>query len=185
LGFHINPAAVHNPFSMGLWLVNLLIFLVTLPLFGPVVIKAFRLERSARRLFGTAAQTVTSATNGFTARPFHAGKTEFTGEQLTGFTRYLSSQLVVCSIFTDDGIFLTFSMGKSPLAGNDPSAVSYIHFDPSGNIRVNIANRDYRKFRKKYSFDRLCEAVSALFKRFLQYYINNQESRIQTELSSS
>lgn len=185
MGIPVDPIAVKSPFHMGLWFVNLLIFLVTLPLFGPVPAKAFKLELSAKKLFRMAATTVSSTSDGFTSRPLHAGKTEFSKEQLTGFALYLSGQTVVFPVFTDSGIYLTFSMGKSPLSGTDPSAFSYLLFNPAGNISVNISERDYRQFRKTYSFDRLCESLGDVFKRFLLYYSSAQESKILTELAAS
>jgi hypothetical protein len=185
LGFHIDPGVVQNPFSMGLWLANLLIFLVTLPVFGPAVIKAFKLELSAKKLFGIAAQTVSSASDGFTSRPFHAGNMEYSKDQFAGFAQFLAGHMIVHPVFTESGTYLTFSMGKSPLAIHESSEVSYVAADHSGILTVHIAAWDYKRFRKELTFDQFCESMGMVFRRYMNYYLNNQENRIITELKST
>jgi hypothetical protein len=181
-GINISANPANNPFSMMTWLINLLIFLTLLPISGPVLLKAFRLEQSARKIFRTAAQTVTSSGDGFTSRPYYAGNAEYSKEQITRFTQYLAGQMLVYPVFSETGVSLTFSMGKSPLAINDCGEVSFVIFENSGKITVHIASGDYRRFRKQLTFDRLCESIGDTFRRFLNYYIQNQEARILAEL---
>jgi hypothetical protein len=178
----INPA--NNPFSMGIWMINLVVLLITLPIFGPAITKSFMLEQSAKRIFNTAAQTVISDGDGFTSRPYVAGNAQYSKEQITGFTQYLSGQMIVYPVFSDAGVFLTFSMGRSPLAMRETNKISYVSFDNGGNIIVHITKKDYKRFRKQLTFNRLCESLGDVFKRFLNYYVNSQEARILTELKS-
>jgi len=185
LGIDISPIPGNNPFNMMIWLINLLIFFILLAFTGPAVLKAFRLEQAARGIFRTAAQPVTASGNGFTSRPFFAGDAEYSKEQITGFTQYLASQLIVYPVYTEAGVFMTFSMGKSPLSIKDSSEISYITFENTGKISVHIASGDYKRFRKQLTFDRLCESLGDTFKRFLNYYVNNQENRILKELKST
>jgi hypothetical protein len=173
-----------NPFSMLIWIINLMILLILLPLMGPVILKAYKLELSARRLFRTAAQMVSTSKDGFTSRPYHAGNVEYSKEQIIGFTQYLSGQMIVHPVFTETGVYLTLSMGKSPLSIHDPTEISYIAFESTGNITVHIASLDYKKFSKELTFDRLCESLSDVFKRFMAYYKDGHEMRIITELKS-
>jgi len=182
IGFDVFITTANNPFSMGIWMINLVLLLIVIPIFGPIVSKSFQLEQSTKRIFITSAQTVISSGNGFTSRPYVAGKTTFPKEQITGFAQYLSGQMLAHPVFTNSGIFLTFSMGKSPLAIREPGEISYVSFENSGNITVHIAEKDYRRFRKQLTFDRLCESLGEVFKRFLNYYANNQEDRIAFEL---
>jgi len=184
LGIDISLIPGNNPFNMMIWLINLLIFFILLAFTGPPVLKAFRLEQAARGIFRTAAQPVTTSGNGFTSRPFFAGIAEYSKEQITGFTQYLASQLIAYPVYTEAGVFMTFSMGKSPLAIKDSSEISYITFENTGKISVHIASGDYKRFRKQLTFDRLCESLGDTFKRFLNYYVNNQESKILSELKS-
>lgn len=181
-GLDIGADPGKNPFSMLTWILNLIVFLVSVAVFGPVLFKALQLEQSSRKLFRMAAQTVTSATNGFTSRPFHAGDAGCTKDQITGFVQYLSALGSVRVIFRDEGTYLTFSMGKSPLAAKDPSETSYLLFDQACGLTVNIASGDYRKFSREFTFERLCGAVAGVFKRYIQYYVDGQESRILKEL---
>jgi hypothetical protein len=148
LGIDLRQGSIHNPFSMLTRIVNLFIFLVTLAVFGPVAGRAFHLERSAKRLFRLASLTITSETNGYTSRPFHAGSIDCSKDDLTGFAGYLAGKNIASPVFTDSGIFLTFSMGRSPLSVDNPMAVSNVRFDPAGNIRVNITPGDYKRFGK-------------------------------------
>jgi len=185
IGIDISTNPGHSPFTMMIWLINLILFLVSLPIFGPVVLKSFRLALSAKRIFNTAAQTVTSNGNGFTFRPYVAGNVSHPKEKITGLAQYLSGHMLVHPVFTGSGVFLTFSMGKSPLAIREPNEISYVSFENSGNISVHIAEKDYKRFRKQLTFDRLCEALGDVFKRLLDYYADNQEARILSELKST
>lgn len=183
-GINFESAARENPFSMVYWFLNLLVFLVLLPVTGPVLIKTFRLEKSAKQLFRLAAQPVTSSDKGFTPRPFNAGISNFSKEQVTGLAQYLSGKMIACPYFSEKGVFMAFSMGKSPVKIKDPSEVSYVSFEYSGNISVHIASADYTRFRNQLTFDRLCESMGKVFLRFMEDYANNQEGRIPATLKS-
>ena len=184
-GIHHIAGPDDHPFSMATWIINLLVFLVLLPLLGPPVVKAYRLEQSAKQLFRLASMPVSTAREGFTNRPFYAGNPGFTKEQFTGFATFLSINMIAFPIFTENSIVLTFSMGKSPLTARDPLEVSYILFDESGSLSVHISGSDYHKFKSRLTFDRLCESTGSLFMRFLEYYAGNKEARILSELKAS
>jgi hypothetical protein len=185
LGLDISSYPGSSPFSMLTWMINLLILFLLIAIMGPLVIKALRLEQSANQIFKTAAKPVISSGNGFTSRPFYAGNAEYSKEQITGFSQYLEGQMIVYPVYSETGVFLTFSMGKSPVAVKESSEISYITFENTGKIIVHIAFKDYKKFRKQLTFDHLCESLGDLFKRFLNYYVHNQESRILSELKST
>ncbi len=184
LGINISISPEDNPFSMFTWIINVIVLSILMAVTYPVLDKAFKLEKYARRIFKTAARTVYSATNGFTSRPYSAGHAEFTREQIIGFTHYLSGKIIVFPVYRENGIYLTFSMRRSPLSIHDPSEISYVNFDYEGKITVHISAKDYNRYKEELSFDQLCESMSDVFKRFLNYYINNQESRINLELKN-
>jgi hypothetical protein len=73
-------------------------------------------------------------------------------------------------------------MGRSPLSVHEPSEISYVQFDYGGSISVRIAQKDYIRFSRKFTFDLLCGSMEGVFRRFLEYYINNEEDRILIEL---
>ncbi|MBE9480144.1 MAG: hypothetical protein IMY69_00445 [Bacteroidetes bacterium] len=184
LGIDISINPEDNPFSMLTWVINAVVLLILMAVTSPVLNKAFKLEKSARRIFKTAASTVFSATNGFTSRPYSAGYAEYTKDQIIGFTHYLSGKIIVFPVYRENGIYLTFSMRRSPLSINEPSEISYVYFNYEGKITVHISAKDYKRYKEELSFDQLCESMSDVFKRFLNYYINNQESRIIPELNN-
>ena len=184
LGIDISINPEDNPFSMLTWVINAVVLLILMAVTSPVLNKAFKLEKSARRIFKTAASTVFSATNGFTSRPYSAGYAEYTKDQIIGFTHYLSGKIIVFPVYRENGIYLTFSMRRSPLSINEPSEISYVYFNYEGKITVHISSEDYKRYKEALSFDQLCESMSDVFKRFLNYYINNQESRIIPELNN-
>jgi hypothetical protein len=185
IGIDVEMNVFSNPFSMLTWIINLLIFLVTIPIFGPAMAKAFKLEQFSKKIFRIAAQTVSSSKNGFTSRPFYAGNMEYSKDQFTGFAQFLASHMIVHPVFSESGTYLTFSMGKSPFAIHEPSEVSYVAVDHTGILNVHIAAWDYKRFRKELTFDRLCESMGDVFRRYLNYYLNNQEARIITELKTA
>ncbi|MCK4639017.1 MAG: hypothetical protein KAT33_06320 [Bacteroidales bacterium] len=184
LGIDISINPEDNPFSMLTWVINAVVLLILMAVTSPVLNKAFKLEKSARRIFKTAASTVFSATNGFTSRPYSAGYAEYTKDQIIGFTHYLSGKIIVFPVYRENGIYLTFSMRRSPLSINEPTEISYVYFDYEGKITVHISAKDYKRYKEELSFDQLCGSMSDVFKRFLNYYINNQESRIIPELKN-
>jgi len=82
LGININVGQADNPFSMLIWFINLLFLIILAPVFLPVLIKSMRLENSAKKIFRNAARMIFSSTDGFTSRPFTAGSTDFSKEQI-------------------------------------------------------------------------------------------------------
>ncbi|MBI9036588.1 MAG: hypothetical protein JEY97_00525 [Bacteroidales bacterium] len=184
LGIDISINPENNPFSLLTWALNAVVLFILMAVTSPVLDKAFRLEKSARRLFKLAARTVYSVTDGFTSRPYLAGFAEYSQEQLIGFTNFLAGKTIAFPIYKENGIYLTFSMRRSPLSINEPSEISYVYFDYEGKIIVHLSETDYRRYKAELTFDQLCESMSDVFKRFLNYYINNQENRINLELNN-
>ena len=60
---------------------------------------------------------------------------------------------------------------------------SYVAFNYDGTVAVNIARKDYQKYKEEYTFDELCHALGDLFRRFLEYYRDGKEEKILEELS--
>jgi hypothetical protein len=76
-------------------------------------------------------------------------------------------------------------MNKSLIAINEGSEVSHVIIGNDGNVTVKVSDRDYRDYREKLSFDKLCESLSGIFIRFMEYYKGGLESRIMVELKSA
>jgi len=175
-------SGVTNPFSMLTWLINLLIFLAVASLTMPVFGKAFTLEGNAKKLFRLAALSVPGYGNGFTSRPFPGGVAACSEDQLKGFAQFMLRHLISIPVFSESGVILAFSMGRSPLSVLEPSEISYVKFDYGGSISVRVAERDYKKYSRKFTFDLLCRSMESVFRKFLAYYLNNEEDRILIEL---
>jgi len=121
---------------------------------------------------------------GYTARPYSAGKIEYSKENIYGFARFLKSKYITKPLFREQGVYLLFSMGETIIKDLEPERVSYILFDSSGQITVHIAPFDYKQYTKRFTFDQLCGSFGELFKRFLEYYNEGHEERIIAELKS-
>jgi hypothetical protein len=53
-----------------------------------------------------------------------------------------------------------------------------------GNVTVKVSDKDYRDYKERLSFDKLCTSVADIFIRFFEYYRKGLESRIMIELES-
>jgi hypothetical protein len=144
-----------------------------------------RFEANSRRLFRLASERIYQADNGYTERPYSGGKVECTKEELLGFARYLHGNYIVRAFYYETNVSLSFSMNKSLMVTSEASEVSHVKIGYDGNMTVKISDRDYRDYREKLSFDKLCASVAEIFVRFLGYYRSGLEQRIITELKSA
>jgi hypothetical protein len=140
-----------------------------------------RFELNSRRLFRLAAERIYETSDGYTERPYSAGKAQYTRDELLGFARYLHAKYITRPFYLEDSICLAFSMNKSLIVVEDPSEVSHIILDHNGNIRVKISEKDYRDCKEKLSFDQLCSSMANVFTRFIDYYKAGLESRIMMQ----
>ena len=143
-----------------------------------------RLEMNARRLFKLASELIVETSNGYTSRPYTAGKASYTSNELLGFSRILQSRYVALAMHRENGTYFIFSLNISPLQVRDPEQASYCLFDKNGNVVVHIAGKDYRQYRQNLSFDQLCDTTGKIFIRFMDYYKEGFEARITEELKS-
>jgi hypothetical protein len=144
-----------------------------------------RFEINSRRLFRLASERIQKAENGYTARPYSGGRIDCTRDELLGFVRFLQGNYVVRAFYYEKYVCLSFSMNKSLIAINEGSEVSHVIIGNDGNVTVKVSDRDYRDYREKLSFDKLCESLSGIFIRFMEYYKGGLESRIMVELKSA
>ncbi|HSG68429.1 MAG TPA: hypothetical protein VK994_06970 [Bacteroidales bacterium] len=171
-------------FTIQSYVINILLVVVYIVIAWPVLSGQERFEARARRLFKLAADSIEETMAGFTARPYSAGKADFTAAEIVGLARYLKSKHIVNPVYRKEGIFMTFSLGKSLMRDPDPDEVSYVLFGNDGNINVHIAAFDYKQYTQRFSFDQLCQSLGSTFHRFLAYYKEGHEERIIDELKS-
>ena len=168
--------------SIGTYLVHVLILVLFLVLLWPVIYGHEKLEANARRLFKLASELIYESSDGFTDRPFSAGKLDASNEDILGFIRFLSGRKIGKAFYHEKNVYLAFSLGKSPLKVDDPQEISYVRFDKDKNMSVHISKFDYRQYKERLSFDQLCGSLGNVFKRFYKYYHDGNDTRIITEL---
>ncbi|MEN8224273.1 MAG: hypothetical protein ABFS05_02835, partial [Bacteroidota bacterium] len=187
IGFSPDPGLlpwIKSYITIQLWLAILITNFVIFYTLGPVLTKALALEKNAIRLFRLSARQVHDERNGYTERPFNAGKHNYKRDELYSFTSYLETKKVCIALFPGNGIKYLFSMGTSPLLKSKQDKLSHVFFGDNGDMSIFISKEDYRQYRKQYTFDQLCEMMGKTFLRFAEYHKLNNEQRIITELKS-
>lgn len=144
-----------------------------------------RFEVNSRRLFRLASERIYETSDGYTERPFVAGRIQCTRDELLGFARYMHAKYIARPFYYDDSVHFAFSMNTSLVVIGEASEVSHVVIDHSGSIKVKISERDYSDYKKRLNFDQLCSSMANLFVRFMDYYSKGLESRIMTELKSA
>lgn len=193
LGLIIGVLCFQAPFGFGLgysiFKVTYAITFLVMVLFVIINWRAFysqeRFEINSRRLFRLAAELINDIGDGFTERPFSAGKIEFTKDEMQGFSRFLNGKFVAKPFHFEDRVIFAFSMNRSLVPLYDTKEVSNVTFDNNGNIVVSISEKDYRQYVARFNFDQLCDSMAKVFRRFLEYYRQGLENRIITELKTA
>jgi len=172
------------PFSFITYIVQLVAVIFFFIFTWPIIRHHLRLNRHARQIFRLAADSVHEKSEGFTPRPFSAGKLETSTEELEGFARFLNGKQIITLFTQKEKIILAFSLGISPLANPDLQKVSYVSFSHDQDMAVHVSGYDYHRYREELTFDQICAALANLFLRFLRYYREGKESRILVEFNS-
>ncbi len=166
----------------------LIILMVVLIILMLYIIIAKKLKWRGREILELAAQKVSDTSNGFTERPKPLGKVDFTTPELTGFTLFLKSNLILWPIEEADRIlFIPISVGdeyRLPLGfSSNYSENTWIAIDKAGNIAVQISKKDYIRYKETLAFDQLNESLGQLFIDFFETYKRKEEARIIYELN--
>jgi len=61
---------------------------------------------------------------------------------------------------------------------------TYVTFDFNGNVSVNIAKKDYQKYKEEFTFDQLCSSLGNLFIEFLELYLKGKSREIIDKLNA-
>ncbi len=171
---HINKDYWTVPLGTGFFIFAIFSFYIS---FSKKIKPRYRqvLELAAKPIDGTA--------DGFTPRPFSVGHASYSKEEIVGFARYLTKKLVAINYFEKDSIFLVIQTSElSYIRLLKPSIQNqtYVCFDYSGKVTVNIAKKDYKKYKQELTFDQLCESLGNLFKSFLDHYKKGETEKIIT-----
>ncbi len=132
-----------------------------------------------RHLLELAAKPVNGTADGFTPRPFPVGEATFTREKLYQFAKFLKRHFLAFPYIEKDGIILALT-DQSKFWFGRPNVLkdTYISFNLDGKVSVNIAQKDYQKFREEFTFDHLCSSLGNLFIEFLELYGKGDGNKI-------
>ena len=126
-----------------------------------------------------AAKSVTGKADGFTSRPLAAGKSKFTRQELMDFAVFLKRNRIALPYYDDKRVMLAVKDQSRFWFGQPTEARdSYISFYFNGNVTVNIAKNDYKKYMDELTFDQLCQSLANLFKTYLHDFQNKKTNAI-------
>jgi len=179
LGFYLSAAGTfysilfQNHYVTGALSVLAGIFFV---LFMRVLFKR-KIKWRYREVLELAARSVRSAEDGFTARPFPAGKIEAKPDELKSFAEFLLKQAIAYPIADGEKLVLVIPENLFVyLTGlkKDYRAATYVEIDVSGKMAVKISEKDYRRYQQEFTFDKLCAALGNMFADFLEKHRNGK-----------
>jgi hypothetical protein len=132
-----------------------------------------RMKWRYREILELAARPVEGAEEGFTQRPYPAGEAACSREELAGYASYLLKHMIAFPYLERDRLVLVVPENMLPrLLGlkraYDDS--TFVSFGLDGKISVQIAKRDYGRYREELTFDELCRSFAALFGEFLELH---------------
>jgi hypothetical protein len=137
--------------------------------------------RKIRSLLEKTAKFISEAKNGYTHRPYPAGKVKHSKEKIIEFARYLNRHLIATAFIDKQRVVLVFSNGLFqyiPFLKPKFNRVTYVSFDYQGNISVNIKKKDYKKYKEELTFDQLCFSLGQIIQGFLRDFLEGEKISI-------
>jgi hypothetical protein len=165
-----------------------LLFVIGMIVLGGVLIYIIvtrRLKWRSREVLELAARPVSDSADGFTPRPYPAGDASYTERELKTFAKFVLKHGIAFPHNEEDRTLLAVSesMFRHFLFKKDLQTDTYVAFDADGQISVNIAEKDYKKYKDELTFDQLCLSLGNLFKEFLGLHQKGQEKKIIERLN--
>jgi len=175
--FHLSSEAKF----LLIWVVFFMLWLIYL-----LITK--RSKWRGRDIMEAAAEGVDVGEVTYTPRPRPVGSVDGIKEDIIGFAQYLKKNLIVMPYHSHDNIILVpVKMGEEYGVLFGPNVNiwdrTWISFDFSGNVSVNISKNYYLDYKENLSFDQLCESLGNLFIKFFGYYKKGEEIRIIDNLN--
>jgi|GEM_PF-1121654 len=160
---------INDPVGIFIFLLSLIAILMTTHQFS----SGFIWYRHLPLFLDLAAKPVMAASNGYTNRPFPVGKSQYSREEIIRFAEYLRRKLIATSYIKDDRVVLVFSNGLFqyiPFIEPDFNRLTYVAFGYGGDISVNFAKRDYKKYWDEITFDQLCNSFGNIVVDFFNTF---------------
>ncbi|GAB4377302.1 MAG: hypothetical protein Kow0042_24820 [Calditrichia bacterium] len=139
-----------------------------------------------RDVLELAARSVRSAEDGFTARPFPAGKIEAKPDELKSFAKFLLQQAIAYPVADGQKLVLVIPENLIVyLTGlkKDYRAATYVEINAEGQMAVKISEKDYRRYQQEFTFDQLCAALGNLFADFLEMHRSGKDAEIISQMN--
>jgi hypothetical protein len=150
---------------------------------------AKRLKWRIRELLELAAAPIDDTTNGFTPRPRPTGRADYSNDELKKFGAFtLKNHIAIPQYESDRVVFVAADWTQGFLwlykLRSDYSTATWVAFDYDGNITVNIARRDYLKYKDSLSFDQLCQSLGDQFIGYLGLFRRDEGSQIINKMNA-
>lgn len=162
------------------------IIIIPLLLLWLYVIFTGKITWHYRKILELAAKSVDGTADGFTPRPFPAGKAHYSKKDIIEFGKFLSKHLIAFPYAEANRVLLVISR-KEPLdflsLRRNYEDDTYVSFDFEGNMAVNIAKKEYDKYKEEITFDKLCQSLGKVFKEFLEWYIEGKSEKIINKMN--
>ncbi len=144
-----------------------------------------RLKWRSREIFELAAMPVSETSNGFTGRPIHAGKLNYSQIELRAFAEFMLNNLIAIPYFEENRVVFSLDHSISRIVGlkQEHEPGSWISFDNDGNVTAHISAKDYVKFKDTFAFDKLCTNLGVLFAGFMEKFLKGEGVRVIDKLN--
>ncbi|MBU8920709.1 MAG: hypothetical protein KOO63_02505 [Bacteroidales bacterium] len=135
-----------------------------------------------------AARPVETAEDGFTPRPWPAGSVDFTSNEILKFARFMKKYAIVVPyvekyrvvFVVPENILKHFFIPWQGYGGT-----TWVAFDFDNKMTVNIAQKDYNRYREELTFDKLCASFGDMFRTFLEMHRNGDQKKILELLNNA
>ncbi|UCC39503.1 MAG: hypothetical protein JSV96_17250 [Candidatus Aminicenantes bacterium] len=151
------------------------------------VLSSKRINWRYREILELAANPVDESADGFTPRPFPAGKAQYTKEEIIGFTKFMIKHVIAYPFVEESRVILVVPENMFAymlLLKRGYKKDTYVAFDFNGNISVHIAKKDYQKYKEEFTFDQLCSSLANLFIEFLELYQKGKSREVIDKLNA-
>lgn len=151
------------------------------------VLSTKRINWRYREILELAANPVNESTDGFTPRPFPAGEAQYTKEEIIGFSKFMIKHVIAYPFVEENRVVLVVPENMFAymlFLKHSYKKDTYVSFDFKGNVSVNIAKKDYQKYKEEFTFDKLCYSLGNLFIEFLELYQKGKSREIIDKLNA-
>jgi hypothetical protein len=134
-----------------------------------------------RPILELAGRNVNGIQDGFSNRPYPVSKIDASKYDIVSFVRKMERMFIAQYSIIEKERAILYLNGASSGYNNS----TYVEFDWEGNMSVNIAKRDYEKYKEELTFDQLCKALGELVLKFFELYKEGKEKEILGMLRSA